>query len=291
MTRTARRPGAMPWLLTMPAVLLVVTVTFLPVFEAMSLSLHETSYLKTGKFTGLAHYVRFFRDPLAWQNISNSVVFTSGSLALSLPIAVGLALLLDKPLPGRAVFRVLLILPWVVSQLLTALLWRWLDSPLVGPLAYVLSVLADRRVDILGDPSTAMLGVIAANVWRTFPYAMVLTLAALQTIPADLYEAAKIDGAGPIRTFFNVTLPMIQNTVLIATIILSVHYFNMIELPLVLTGGGPVNATELLGLRVYREAFELFRFGSGAAIAMLIFVVNVVVSIAYIRVLRAEARY
>ncbi len=291
MTRTARRPGAMPWLLTMPAVLLVVAVTFLPVFEAMSLSLHETSYLKTGKFTGLAHYVRFFRDPLAWQNISNSVVFTSGSLALSLPIAVGLALLLDKPLPGRAVFRVLLILPWVVSQLLTALLWRWLDSPLVGPLAYVLSVLADRRVDILGDPSTAMLGVIAANVWRTFPYAMVLTLAALQTIPADLYEAAKIDGAGPIRTFFNVTLPMIQNTVLIATIILSVHYFNMIELPLVLTGGGPVNATELLGLRVYREAFELFRFGSGAAIAMLIFVVNVVVSIAYIRVLRAEARY
>lgn len=291
MAKPYRPDGAMPWLLTTPAVLLVVTVTFLPVFQAASLSLHETTYLKTGKFIGLAHYARFFDDPLAWQNIRNSVVFTFGSLALALPIAVGLAVLLNKPLPGRIVFRVLLILPWVVSQLLTALLWRWLDSPLIGPLAYVLSALTGTRVDILGDPSTAMSGLIVANVWRTFPYAMVLTLAALQTIPSELYEAAKIDGAGPIRTFVNVTFPMIQNTVLIATIILSVHYFNMIELPLVLTGGGPVNATEVLGLRVYREAFELYRFGSGAAIAMLIFVVNVVVSLAYIRVLRAEARY
>jgi ABC-type sugar transport system permease subunit len=133
-----------------------------------------------------------------------------------------------------------------------------------------------------------MLGVIIANVWRTFPYAMILTLAALQTIPNDLYEAAKIDGAGRWNLFRFVTFPMIQNTFLIATIILSIHYFNMIELPLVLTGGGPVNRTELLGLRVYREAFVLFKYGFGSAVAMLMFVVNIVVSLAYIRILRAE---
>jgi ABC-type sugar transport system permease subunit len=206
-------------------------------------------------------------------------------------MALGLALLLNRPFPGRTFFRTMLILPWVVSQLLTALLWRWLDSPLLGPLAYVLGVLTDSRVDILGDPSTAMGGVIVANVWRTFPYAMILILAALQTIPYDLYEAARIDGAGRWNVFRYVTFPMIQNTFLIATIILSVHYFNMIELPLVLTGGGPVNRTELLGLRVYREAFVLFKFGFGAAIAMIMFIINIVVSLAYIKILRAESRY
>ncbi len=286
-----RASSLFPWLLILPAVLLVVLVTFFPILQAINLSFHQTSYLQQGKFVGFDHYLSFFADPLSRQNLQNSFVFTFGSLAFSLPLALGLALLLNRPFPGRTVFRTILIVPWVVSQLLTALLWRWLDSPPFGPLAYVLGVLTDSRVDLLGTPGTALLGVILANVWRTFPYAMILTLAALQTIPGELYEAARIDGAGRWSLFRFVTFPMIQNTFLIATIILSIHYFNMIELPLVLTGGGPVNRTELLGLRVYREAFILFRFGFGSAVAMIMFAVNVVVSLAYIRILRAEGRY
>lgn len=289
--RKRSRAWALPALLMLPAVVLVVLVTFLPVFQAIRLSFHETRFLDRGEFIGLQHYERFLRDPLTARSLVNSMVFTFGSLALSLPLGLGLALLLSRPFPGRGIFRTVLIVPWVVSQLVTALLWRWLDSPLIGPLAYVLGRLTDSRGDILGDPSTAMTGVIVANVWRTFPYAMILTLAALQTIPQDLYEAARIDGAGRWSLFRNITFPMIQNTFLIAMIILSVHYFNMIELPLVLTGGGPANATELLGLRVYREAFTILHFGLGSAIAMVMFAINVVVSLAYIRVLRAEARY
>jgi multiple sugar transport system permease protein len=272
----------------LPAVMLVVGVTFLPILQAITLSFRETKFLQFGRFIGFRHYVAFFSDPVSRQTLLNSCMFTFGSLALALPLALGLALLLNHPFRGRAVFRTILILPWVVSQLLTALLWRFLDTPLLGPVAYVLEQLAGGRVDLLGNPDTAMLGVIIANVWRTFPYAMILTLAALQTIPNDLYEAAKIDGAGRWNLFRFVTFPMIQNTFLIATIILSIHYFNMIELPLVLTGGGPVNRTELLGLRVYREAFVLFKYGFGSAVAMLMFVVNIVVSLAYIRILRAE---
>jgi ABC-type sugar transport system permease subunit len=275
----------------LPAVALVVCVTFLPILQAVSLSFRETNFLQAGRYIGLRHYQTLFADPLTRQNLLNSFVFTFGSLALSLPLALGLALLLNRPFPGRALFRTLLILPWVVSQLLTALLWRWIDSPLLGPVAHVLGQLTGTRVDILGDPSTAMTGVIVANVWRTFPYAMILTLAALQTIPEELYEAGKIDGAGRWNLFRYVTFPMIQNTFLIATIILTIHAFNMIELPLVLTGGGPVNRTEVLGLRVYREAFTLFRFGFGSAIAMVMFVVNIIVSLVYIKILRAESRY
>jgi len=275
----------------LPAVALVVCVTFLPILQAVSLSFRETTFLQAGRYIGLRHYQTLFADPLTRQNLLNSFVFTFGSLALSLPLALGLALLLHRPFPGRALFRTILILPWVVSQLLTALLWRWIDSPLLGPVAYVLGQLAGTRVDLLGDPGTAMTGVIVANVWRTFPYAMILTLAALQTIPEELYEAARIDGAGRWNLFRFVTFPVIQNTFLIATIILTIHNFNMIELPLVLTGGGPVNRTEVLGLRVYREAFTLFRFGFGSAIAMVMFVVNIAVSLVYIKILRAESRY
>ena len=286
-----RRPFLFPWALMSPAVLLVVLVTFMPIIQAINLSLHETTYLRQGRFIGFQHYQVFFEDPLSRKNLLNSFVFSFGSLALSLPLALGLALLLKRPFPGCSLFRTVLILPWVVSQLLTALLWRWLDSPAYGPVSYVLGKFAGTQMDILGDPDTAMMGLVMANVWRTFPYAMVLILAALQTVPEELYEAARIDGAGRWNLFRYVTFPMIQSTFLIALIMLSVHYFNLIELPLVLTGGGPVNRTELLGIRVYREAFILFRFGYGSAVAVVMFVANIVVSLAYIRMLRAESRY
>lgn len=280
---------ALPWLLTMPAVVLVVAVTFLPVIEAVVLSFRETFYLEQGRFVGFRHYLDFFRDPLGARNITNSLIFTFGSLALAVPLGITLALMLNKPRPGLAFFRTALILPWVVSQLLTALLWRFFYNPLIGPLSYALGELTNSRVDILGHPQTAMLGLIIANVWRSFPYAMILILAALQTIPRELYEAARVDGANAIALFVNITFPWIRNTLLIVVIILSIHYFNMIEIPLVLTGGGPASATDLIGLRVYRDAFVVLQFGAASAIAMLMFVVNIGVSLVYIKVLRTES--
>lgn len=282
---------ALPWLLILPAVLLVFVVTFLPITQAINLSFHKTNYLALGQFIGLENYLRFFRDPLGRQSLVNSLVFTFGSLALSMSLAIGLALLLNRSFPGRAVFRTLLILPWVVSQLLAALIWGWLDNPRIGALGYLLNLVSQDNIDLLGNPDTAMIGLIITSVWRTFPYAMILTLAALQTIAPELYEAGKIDGANARQLFMHVTFPLIRNTVLIATIILSISFFNMVEIPLVLTNGGPLNRTELIGLRVYREAFTLFQFGSGSAIALIMFLVNMLVSLLYIRVLRAERTY
>lgn len=290
--RRAYRPTQLfPWLLMLPAVLLVLLVTFMPVLQAASLAVHETKFLEQGRFIGAANFTTLFGDPLTWKNISNAAVFTFGSLAFSLALALGLALLLNRPFRGRILFRTILILPWVISQVLTALLWRLMDTPLVGPVAYILGELTNSRVDILGDPNTAMAGVMVANIWRSFPYGMILVLAALQTIPSDLYEAANIDGAGRWSSFIHITFPTIRNTFLIVTIMYSVFFFNMAELPLILTGGGPVNVTDLPGLRVFREAFVLYKYGYASAIAMAMFVVNVIVSLAYIKVLRAEAQY
>lgn len=291
--RRVRGPGsgvrnAFPWFLASPSVLLVLLVTFLPIVQALQLSLHDTSFLTRGDFIGPDHYSHLFAEPLGRQNISNTFIFAGLSILLTFPISVGLALLLNRPFRGRAAVRTLLVLPWIVSQLLAALLWRWVLSPDIGPIAYWMSVLADARVDVFGTTGTAMLGLVLVNVWRTFPYAMILTMAALQTIPTEVLEAAAVDGAGPFQRLRSITLPMIKSTVLIALIILTINAVNMIELPLILTGGGPINVTDLLGLRVFREAFVLQNFGFASAVATVMFGINIIISLAYIRVLRHE---
>jgi multiple sugar transport system permease protein len=277
-----------PRLLMLPAILLVVLVTFAPIIQAIVLSFHETNYFQLGKFVGLRNYERFFRDPISAQNLINSVVISISCLVLSLAAGMGLALLLKRSFRGRVLFRTLLILPWVMSPLLSALLWRFMYSPQIGPIAYLLGELTSRRFDLLGDVNTAMPGIVIAAVWRSYPYAMILILAALQTVPEELYEAAKMDGGGRLQLFRFITVPMIQNTLLIVIIIQSIGFFNMIELPLILTGGGPLNRTDVIGLRVYREAFVLQKYGFGSAIAMVMFAINIGISLIYIRILRNE---
>ncbi|MDO8486002.1 MAG: sugar ABC transporter permease, partial [Candidatus Limnocylindrales bacterium] len=241
-----------------PSALIVLLVTVLPIIQAIQLSTYETFFLEPRSYVGSANYSRFFTaDNTSIKDITNTLIFALGSLALTFPIAIGLALLLTRDFRGRAVVRTILILPWVVSQLLSALMWRWVLSADIGPIGYWLTMLAGFRFDTFGQANTAMIGMIVANVWRTYPFAMILTIAALTTIPKELFEAATVDGAGPWQRFIHVTMPMIRSVLLVVLIILSVNAINMIELPLILTGGGPASATELLGLRTYREAFVL----------------------------------
>jgi ABC-type sugar transport system permease subunit len=278
-----------PWLLMTPSALVVLLVTFLPIIQAIRLSMYHTFFLEEGSFIGLDNYVKFITsDTASLKNLTNTLVFAFGSLILTFPLAIGLAILLTRDFRGRAAIRTVLIVPWVVSQLLSALMWRWVFSPDLGPIGYWLTMAVGHRFDVLGQKQTAMLGMIVTNVWRTYPYAMVLILAALTTISKELYEAATMDGASPWQQFLFITLPMIQATLLIVLIVLSVNAINMIELPLILTGGGPNQSTELLGLRVYREAFVLQNLGFASAIAVVMFGINALMSIAYIRILRNE---
>lgn len=279
----------MPFLMMLPALLLVALVTLAPIIQGVSLSFHETRYLRQGDFIGLRNYERFFNDPEGVQVLVNSAIATVGSLVGSLTLGLCLALLLNRPFRGRIVLRTVLILPWIMSPLLSALLWRFMYSPQIGPIAYVAGLLTGTRFDLLGNPDTAMLGIIIAAVWRSFPYGMILILAALQTIPEELYEAARIDGAGRFRLFWHITAPLIQNTVLIVVIILTIGFFNMVELPMILTGGGPLNRTEVIGLKVYQEAFVLYNLGSASAIAVIMLLINVGISLVYIRILRNES--
>jgi len=274
----------------LPGVLLVALICLYPAYYGLEQSLYETRYLEKVKFIGFQNYIRFFENG-GLKNLVNSLIYVFGSLALTIPFALLFAILLNKPIKFRALFRTLLIIPWVISQLIAALLWGWYINPLYGPINFIIQTLGFSKIDFLGNVGFAMPTVIVVNAWRGYPLPMILILASLQTIPNELYEAAKVDGASAWRVFRRVTLPLIQSTLMVAIIIASLEYFNMVTLMFVLTGGGPLNTTEVLGLRAFHEAFGLWDIGFASAIGSIIFVLNLVFSLVYIRVLRREPLY
>jgi multiple sugar transport system permease protein len=282
---------AVPYFFLSPAILLVLLISFYPILYAITLSLHATDYMVMGRFVGLGNFLRAAVDLRVHNSILASFGYVFGSLALVVPVGLGLALILNRPIRFRGFFRTILIFPWIVSQTVTAMLWSWLLNPNFGPVNHVISALGFARVMFVANPDLAMKTLVAANVWQSYPYAMILCLAALQTIPHELYEAARIDGASPRKCFRYVTLPMISNVLMVIVIMCTLHYFNMVTLMYILTGGGPVYRTETLSLKVFLEAFSHWDMSLASTLGILIFAFNVIFSLLYIKLLRREALY
>jgi multiple sugar transport system permease protein len=273
----------------LPAILLASAVSLYPIAYAFYLSLFRTKYLERVAFIGLGNYQRLLSDPAAQQNLLHSLLYVFGSLIVVLPFSLGVAVLLNQRVKYRAVFRALIILPWVVSQTIIALLWGWLLNPDFGPAIYVLELLGFGKVSFLSEVRSALPTLIGINVWGSYPMAVILLLAALQTIPEELKDAARVDGTSRWQHFVHITLPLVQPTLLVATIMLTLLYFNMVTLVLILTGGGPLGTTEVLSLRAFKEGFDFWRVGYAATLGIVIFVFNVVFSLLYIRLLRQES--
>jgi multiple sugar transport system permease protein len=276
-------------LFLLPALLLVLLVTLIPIIYALSLSVLNTDYLDVVGFAGLGHYAGFLREGLGRRNIVASITFTLGSLALAVPLGLGLALLLNREFPLRTFFRTLLILPMVITLVATALLWNWLYNAQYGPINYLLYRLFGVTVNFLAQPEWAMPSMILVNVWQSYPYAMLLLLAGLQTIPGELLEAASIDGASRWRQFLSVKLPLLQRHILVVMILLGINYLNQATLPLILTGGGPLNSTYVMSIRVYNEAFSFYHMGFASAVGVIMLLFNLAFTLLYLWVLRQES--
>jgi len=184
-----------------------------------------------------------------------SIKYVLGSLLGAVPLGLLLAIVLNQRLPLAAWFRTLCALPWVISQTVTALLWIWLLDPSFGPVNYLLDQAGVGRLNFIANEATALPVLVTVNVWMSYPFAMILFLAGLQTIPDELYEAARIDGASRLGEFLNVTLPLLRSTFLATCVMLTLYYFTMVTLIFIFTGGGPVGSTEVLSLRVFNETF------------------------------------
>ena len=277
-----------PYLFFYPSLILVAAVSLIPLFYALRQSFHGADYLKIGDFVGFTNYKELLIFAGGMANIQRSILFVIGTLALTLPLGIGLALLLDQPIRFRTFFRTVLMVPWIVSQLVTGLTWMWLYDGRVGPISHLLKHVGINIAGPLTDTQWALPSLILANTWHSFPLVMVFTLAALQTIPIEVREAARIDAQSALRRFWHVTLPLIRNTLLVVIVLTTLHTFNTVTTVLIMTGGGPAEVTEVLALRVFKEGFHFYRMEVAATAAVVIFALNILFSIIYIRVLKAD---
>ncbi len=280
-----------PFLLFLPVLLLISVFAVIPMGHLIKVSLHRTSYLKTLDFVGLRNYIRVLGDSEILKSIFISVKYIAGTIIFAVPIGLVLAIILNRPLKFNGLFRAILILPYAISQVASALLWVWLLEPSYGPLNYIIRTMGFSAINFLGNPQLALKVLILVNTWMSFPFAMVMFLSALETIPHDLIEAAYLDGASKLAAFRYVSFPFILNTLLVIIIMLTLRAFNMVTLIFVMTGGGPIGTTNALSLTIYYEAFFNFRMARAAVLGVVMFALNMIFATAYIAVIKREAIY
>jgi len=269
----------------LPALILVTSIAIYPILNAIQLSVSKTTFTEIQGFVGLENYIKIFGTSEGRLYIRNSIIYTFSSLVIIMPWSLLLASLLNKPIRFRRFFRTLIVMPWVVSQTIAGLTWLWIVNPNYGPLMDLVARIGLPRIDLLSYSFTSMAALVCVNIWLQNPYAVVLNLAGLQSIPKELYEAASIDGASAWVSFKNITLPLIKPTLMIAAILTTLLCFNMVTLILTFTSGGPFSATEVLSLRAFKEAFVFWRIGAGSAYAVIIFCFNIFFSLWYIKLL------
>ena len=271
-----------------PALLLICCFTVIPIFEAVYTSFHKTQYAMVGEFVGLKNYISVMVESDGLKNIINSIVYVVLSLLLAMPIGIGVGTLLNRKIRGMTIFRTMIIIPWTLSQTVTALLWKWLLNGNYGLITSWAYQLTGKKMDLFSSAIIAKILVVIVNVWNTVPVVIILTIAALQTISPELIEAAQVDGASRKMIYWKLTLPMIRPTMVTALVMQSIEYFNMVTLIYVLTAGGPFNATQTLSLAAYQNGFDYWHMDIEAAYSIIIFLLNIVFSLFYVRILKTN---
>ena len=265
-----------PYLYSAPALILIIAVMLVPLVFGISYAFRDIQLLNpfSGGFIGLDHFRALGQDEAFFRALRNTLWWTGASVFLQFVFGLILALLLDKPFAGRGLAQALCFLPWAVPSFLAGLNWAWLFNPVIGPLPHWMHALGmlDAPNNILSDPQLAMWGPIIANVWWGIPFFAITLLAALQAIPRDLYEAASIDGAGPVQRFVSITLPFLAPTIAITILLRTVWISNFADLIVVMTNGGPADRTQIVASYIFTQAFKRLDFGYASAIALVLLV-------------------
>jgi multiple sugar transport system permease protein len=271
-----------------PSMLLIAIVAVYPIAYAVWLSLHEYSVRVPGLSRwagglGLRNYTNALQDDVFWSAFKNTFIFTGASVALELVLGLAMAIAMHSAFKGRGLLRTVILVPWAILTVVTAITWRTIFEPNLGFANTVLSALGLPGGDTvwLGEQPQAMLVMIFADVWKTAPFMALLILAGLQVIPGDIYEAAKVDGSTAWQRFTKITLPLLKPAILVALIFRTLDALRIFDLPFVLTKGA--FGTNTLSLLAYQDFRENRLIGLGAAVAILTFITVMVVSFIYIR--------
>lgn len=277
------------FVLNSPAILILLAMLAYPVMYSAYLSLHEYNLRRprSFEFIGLGNYTEILSDSQFWNAAWVTLLFSVGSIALTIMLGTMLALLLNEKWPGRGILRAVTLIPWAIPPVVNGLVWQWLLEGQYGLLNAILLNLGiiDTYQAWLVQPATALPSLVLAEVWNNTPFVAIIMLAALQTIPDELYDAAKVDGANLFQRFWFVTLPWLSHSLLLVLITQTMFALRAFDIIYVLTGGGPGNSTTVLAWLTYVTTFSYSDFGKGNAYAYIIALVTLVLSVAYIRML------
>lgn len=272
MSTYAKKDLRIAMFLILPAALAIFIVMIIPLGFALVASTFEYSLGQedAAVFVFLDNYVKFFTDPVALKSLVNTLIFTTLSLSLCMIIGVGMSVLLKSLAPRTGnIFRALFAMPVLVSPIIVSLIWRYMYDPTYGLIYYLLGLVGLQDFGGLTSSATALFSIVITDVWHAVPFIILVTSAGLTVIPEELYEAARIDGAGAMRTLFNVTLPLLVKTLVVLIIIRGTDAFRVFDLIYGLTGGGPANSTTSLSIYAYKQAYENNQMGFAMAVAVI----------------------
>ena len=265
-----------------PALTLLSLITIYPIIYVLYLSLHRRLLIfNISKFVGIENYLFLLNDNRFWNALKNTVYFTVVSVSLELLIGLFVAVLLNRAFMLKGLMRAVILIPWAIPTVVSAKMWEWIYNTDFGILNYIFGI----KINWLGSPFWAMNAAIFMDVWKTTPFVVILLIAGLQVIPHELYQAARIDGAGGWTIFRRITLPLLKPVILVVLIFRTFDAFRVFDAVYVLTGGGPANTTETLSIYAYKVLFQTLQFGYGSTLSVVVFLCTGIISIFYIRIL------
>ncbi|HJS63997.1 MAG TPA: sugar ABC transporter permease [Nitrososphaeraceae archaeon] len=276
-----------PYLYLLPSLLILVVFLLFPLIWNIYVSIHNVSILtilKDWEFVGLKNFIDLLTEPKFYESLKLTLFFAGGSVLAQFTIGLVLAILLNQKIQGTNLFRMLLIIPWSISTVITAFSFKFMYDDNFGILNYLLKQLGLDSVGWLSDPNIAIWSIVLTNIWYGTPFTILFLTAGLQSINPLLYEAALIDGATKIKRFFFITIPLLRQFMVTNLILITVWSINFFDLQLIMTGGGPLFSTTTISLYMYRQAFEFGSFSGGATIGIFLIIMNLLLTLTYIKI-------
>jgi len=274
------------YLFVMPTLIFLLLIMIFPLGYATFLSFFNVHAHMDLEFIGINNYLTALKDPNFWNSVSFTILFTIISVITHMLLGFILAFLLTNNIKWKGLFRFLLLIPWMVSQVVAGVIWRWILNAQygVGNDIFVKLGFIKQYLPWLADPTLSKISVIVAYTWQCLPFVMIMLYAGMQTIPIEQYEASEVDGANFMQKIFHITIPNLKYIILITSLMDFIWAFRCFDLPQIMTNGGPLRSTELLSIFIYKNTFEYFKFGYASAIAVLMLLMVLAFSLIYTKI-------
>jgi multiple sugar transport system permease protein len=289
-TRRRRRPSFLPYFLALPILAYETFFILYPVYEGIKSSFYKQKVGRPARWVGLENYQRLIHDDAFWHVVQTTLIYMVSVIVLAIGFGLGSALILNRAFKGRTVARGIMTMPWAFPDVPTVLTFLWMLNPNFGVMNLFARVLpwVDGNQKWLLNSHLAFVSVVLITAWKGFPFYSLVILAALQTVPPELTEAARVDGANKTQAFFAVTLPVISPTLLLLTVLASIFSFKQFTMIWLLTGGGPAGATETIVIRIYNTAFRFYDFSYAAVLGVAGFVMALTIALFFVAMQRRQ---